>query len=64
MKVKFKSRLQAIDWIANYTEDEGEFEVLREQLNYNFIYTGKFFIKVEKKKRDIISLGSLFRPKK
>jgi len=63
MKIRFKSRLAAIDWIANYTDDEGQFEVLREQLNYNFIYTGKYFIKLDKKKRDIVNLGKFFRKK-
>ena len=42
MKIKFNSRLDAIDWIANYAEDEGKFEVLREQLNYHFIYFGDY----------------------
>ncbi len=44
MTIKFQSRLTAIDWIANYTQDEGSFEVLREQLNYNFIYNGKYTV--------------------
>ncbi len=63
MKIRFNSRLEAIDWIANYTDDEGQFEVLREQLNYNYIYTGKYFIKLDKKKKDVISLGWLFKKK-
>lgn len=44
MKKQFQSRLEAINWIANYAEDEGQFEVLREQLNFNYIYTGQYFI--------------------
>ena len=36
-KTTFKSRLEAIDWIAIYTEDEGAYEVLREQLNFTKI---------------------------
>lgn len=44
MEIKFESRLEAIQWIAEYAEDEGQFEVLREQLNYNFIYTGKYYL--------------------
>lgn len=44
MKITFKNRLAAIDWIAKHAEDEGQFEVLREQLNFNFIYTGTYFL--------------------
>ncbi len=44
MKKYFKNRLEAINWIANNVENEGQFEVLREQLTYNFIYTNSFFI--------------------
>lgn len=36
-----------MDWIAGYAKDEAEFEVLREQVNFNFMYTGKFFVKLE-----------------
>lgn len=46
MKMQFETRLEAIDWIANYTDDEGWFEVLREQLNYNYIYSNKFFLEI------------------
>ena len=44
MKKTFQNRLSAIEWIADYVEDEGQFEVLREQLNFNFIYTGAYFL--------------------
>jgi hypothetical protein len=47
MKKSFESRLEAIDWIANNVENEGQFEVLREQLNYSFIYNGTYIIKLE-----------------
>lgn len=47
MKVSFKSRLEAIDWIAQNVEDEKTFESLREQLNYNFIYNGEFFVNLD-----------------
>lgn len=46
MKVSFSSRLEAMDWIANYAEDEGQFEVLRESINMNFIQTGRYFLEV------------------
>lgn len=44
MKRSFKTRLEAIDWIAANTENERQFELLREQLNYNYIYFNVYFI--------------------
>jgi hypothetical protein len=40
----FISRLEAIDWIASHVENEGQFEVMREQLMFNEIRTGRLFI--------------------
>ncbi len=48
MKKSFSNRLEAIDWIASNVENEGQFEVLREQLNYSFIYEGVYQIKLDK----------------
>lgn len=47
MKKTFESRLEAIDWIAGKVDNEGQFEVLREQLNFGFIYSGTYFIKLD-----------------
>jgi len=47
-KIHFDNMLEAIDWIAEYAEDEGQFEVLREQVNFNFIYTGTYFLDLSK----------------
>lgn len=56
MKIHFKNRLEAIDWIAQYAEDEGQFEVLREQLNYNEIYTGTLFLDLDEKIGEVVQL--------
>ncbi len=56
MKVRFENRLEAIDWIADYVDDEGQFEVLREQLNFNFIYTGKYFLEIGEPIDEVASL--------
>ena len=40
----FKTRLEAIDWIARNVENEGQFEVMREQLMFNEIRTGRLYI--------------------
>ena len=54
MKKRFQNRMQAIEWIANHVEDEGQFEVLREQLNYNFIYFGTYFLDLSKPIGEVI----------
>ena len=56
MKITFETRLEAIDWIADYVDDEGQFEVLREQLNFNFIYTGTYFLDVDESIGEVASL--------
>lgn len=48
MKKYFHNRIAAMDWIAAYAEDEAQFEVMREQINFNFIYTGTYYIQLEK----------------
>jgi len=47
MRYTFQNRLEAIEWIAQRVEDEGQFEVLREQLNYNFIYNRYYYLDLE-----------------
>jgi len=54
MKKTFETRLEAIDWIADNAEDEGKFEVMREQLNYNYIYTGTYFLDMDKPIDEVI----------
>ena len=56
MRIRFKNRLSAINWIANFAEDEGTFEVLREQLNFNFIYAKEYFLKSPKKNLEVVWL--------
>jgi len=51
MKKTFQTRLDAIDWIASYAKNEGQFEILREQLNFNFIYDVKFYIIINEETR-------------
>ena len=55
-KITFANRLAAIDWIAAHTEDEGQFEVLREQLNFNYIYTGDFFLELGENIAEVVWL--------
>ena len=57
MKRYFETRLEAIDWIAQNAEDEGQFEVLREQLNFNYIYNNLFFIETTKEQLEVVLLN-------
>ncbi len=56
MKVRFKTRLEAIEWIANRAKDEGQFEVLREKLLFNYIYTGTYFLDLSKKLGEVVMM--------
>ena len=56
MKIRFANRMEAIEWIANYVEDEGQFEVLREQLHFNHIYTGRYFLQLDKSIAEVVLL--------
>ena len=57
---KFKRCLEAVDWIASNVENEGQFEVLREQLNNNFIYFGEHFLELIKAE-DLLEVVTLNR---
>lgn len=56
MKKYFQNRLEAIDWIAEQAENEGQFEVLREQLQFNFIYFGTYFLEIDEKPAEVVWL--------
>lgn len=58
MKRVFKNKLEAIDWIAAKAEDEAQFEVLREQLMFNFIYTGRYFLNIDGSLLEVVWLDS------
>ena len=56
MKIKFNSRLEAINWIAEFVENEGQFEILREQLIFNEIYSGTNYLIIEKIEMEVVML--------
>ena len=56
MKKYFKNRLEAVDWIAGYAENEGQFEVLREQLEFNYIYNGTLFLEIDETPAEVVWL--------
>lgn len=47
MKKIFQNRLTATEWIADYVENEAQYEVLREQLNFNYIYSNTWYIEFD-----------------
>ena len=47
MKKTFENRLAAVNWIADNVENEAQFEVLREQLNFNYIYNKEWFLEID-----------------
>jgi len=56
MKIKFNSRLEAINWIAEFVENEGQFEILREQLIFNKIYSNTNYLIIEKMEMEVVML--------
>ena len=53
MKKQFPSQLQAIEWIAQFANNECQFEILREQLLFNHIYYNCYFLSINEKELDM-----------
>ena len=54
MKITFATQLEGIDWIANHVENETQFEILKEELLFNYIYTERFFVYLDKKMSEVL----------
>lgn len=48
MIITFITQLQGINWIAEKAPNEQQFEILREELLFNYIYSGRYFLDIEK----------------
>ncbi len=55
MVITFTSQLEGIDWIANKVHNEHQFEILREELLYNYIYNGFYFLDMEQSQSEVLS---------
>jgi len=55
-KIFFKTRLEAVEWIAAVAQDEGLFEVMRENLMFNYIYTGKYFLDMSQPVAEVVMI--------
>ncbi len=53
MRREFNNHMEAINWIADNAETESHFEILREELTFNHIYTGEYFINSMIMDRDV-----------
>ncbi len=60
MIITFTNQLQGINWIAEKTQNENQFEALREALLYNYIYSGKYFLDTEKVDVELFALVPLW----
>ena len=61
MVIRFNSQLEGINWIAEKVQDETQFEILREELLFNYIYSGNYFLDVEKNQPEIFANIPLFK---
>ncbi len=48
MNVQFETHLDGIYWIARNVKDEVQFEILREELLFNYIFTKSHFLTLNK----------------
>ena len=58
-KIYFDDRYEAIEWIAEFAQDEGHFEVLRERLNFNYIYSGVFYLELNETISEVILIEDI-----
>ncbi len=56
MKKEFNNHMEAIDWIAEHAETESHFEILREELTFNHIYTGEYFVNSIDMEKEVVWL--------
>ncbi len=52
----FKSKIEAVDWIAQHVENEGQFEVAREAMTMDFIKSGKIIVKLDATNLEVVTL--------
>ena len=57
MKKYFKSQMEAIQWISDNAQNEAHFEILREELIFNHIYTGEYFVHMVLLEEDVVWLN-------
>ena len=57
MRKEFNNHMEAINWIADHAETESHFEILREEIIFNHIYTGEYFINSIEMEKEVVWLG-------
>ncbi len=58
MKKIFQTSLEATEWIAAHAENEGQFEAMREQLLFNFIYSEIYYLDTDSILEDVVMLDN------
>ena len=48
MKIEFNNCAKAMRWIMLHTKSELDFQNLREHLDINYLYSGKYFVYASK----------------
>jgi hypothetical protein len=61
MIITFTSQLEGIDWIVTKVQNETQFEILREELLFNYIYTGRYFLDMQQTKLEMLSQIPLWK---
>ena len=56
MRREFNNHMEAITWIAENAKSEAHFEIMREELTFNHIYTAEYFIHPEHVDMEVIML--------
>ncbi len=54
----FKTKIEAVDWIAQQVDNEGQFEVAREEMNMNFIKMGKIIVNLDAGDKEVVTFDS------
>ena len=44
MKREFTTHMEAINWLSDHSRNEAHFEIMREELKYNYIASGHYFV--------------------
>lgn len=57
MKKYFRTHQEAIEFISDHAQNESHFEILREELLFNHIYTEMYFIHLLLLEKDVAWLS-------
>lgn len=44
MRREFNNHMEAMNWLSDHSRNEAHFEIMREELKYNFVDSGEYFV--------------------